>query len=256
MKRTGLICVTRNKFPLLETTLESLLRHTPAAEFHLYLIDNASDDRTLELYSRDLPEHVTLVRNLENLKWVKGVNLGLDLAKHHDYVCLLNNDIEVGKDWLGSLVSILDTNPKVGAVGPLTSNSRDWQGYDSVREKLPQAGLAELQGISRDDVSAMQSAVAGNPSGIVVGGMLAFFCTLFRRSLFDEIGYLDEEFNDLLLGDDDDFCWRLQKAGHLLALATNTYVAHRSGTSSLALPEFAERQRKATELLLRKRAGS
>lgn len=253
MKRTALICVTRNKFSLLQITLESILRHTPASDYHLYLIDNCSEDQTLELYSRQLPDHVTLVRNNENLKWVKGVNQGLDLARRHEFVCLLNNDIEVGEGWLGNLVSILETNPKVGAVGPLTSNTRDWQGYDSVRQKLPHAHLLGLENVSRDQVTLMQSAVARNPPGIVVRGMLAFFCTLFRRSLFDQLGYLDEDFNDLLLGDDDEFCWRLQKAGHLLALATNTYVAHRSGTSSLALPEFEERHRKATELLRLKR---
>jgi GT2 family glycosyltransferase len=250
---TALICVTRNNFKLLDVTLDSILRNTKPGTYDLYIIDNASTDETTSLYGKSLGDHVTVIRNNRNLNWVKAINQGLDLTHHYRHIGLLNNDIEVSEGWLENMVGILDGNAAVGAVGPVSSNPRDWQCYDRVRDFFPDMSLPELKEISRTDVPGMASKLRGNPQSRLVGGMLAFFCTILRRSMIDEIGYLDEDFNDLFLGDDDEYCHRLQKAGYKLALATSTYVAHHSGSSSLNIPEFEKRQQKALELLTSKR---
>ena len=54
---------------------------------------------------------------------------------------------------------------------------------------------------------------------------LSFFCCAFRRSIFDEVGKLDENFG-IGLGDDDDFCCRLRYYNYKLALALGTFVYH------------------------------
>ncbi len=254
MKSTALICVTRNQADLLKITVESILRFTPEQEYDLYVIDNASTDGTHEVLSSFRQEHLVHVRNNRNLNWVKGVNQGLDLTRGYRQVALLNSDIEVGPGWLTRMLAIMEEHPQVGAVGPLTSTARDWQFYDNVRHHHPALNLPALQNIDRNDVQSMQSAISDCHWGFLGDrGMLAFFCTLIRRSVIDEIGYLDEDFNDLFLGDDDDFCSRLIASGHLVALNTNTYVAHRSGSSSLGVPAFEERRRLTSELLHAKR---
>jgi len=55
--------------------------------------------------------------------------------------------------------------------------------------------------------------------------MLAFFCVVFRREVFDKVGFLDESFG-VGLGDDDDFCYRMWQANMRCALSMGTYVHH------------------------------
>ena len=64
--------------------------------------------------------------------------------------------------------------------------------------------------------------------------MLAFFCTLFRKDVFREIGFLDPSFEDGL-GDDDDLCKRMADAGLSCALSMGTYVHHDHRSTFAAL---------------------
>lgn len=252
MKKVGLICVTRSNSQKLLVTLNSIFRNTSPDLYDLFLIDNESHDETLNIYSLALPENITIVRSNKNLNWVGGINLGIALTQDYEYVGFLNDDIDVGPNWLLNLVDLLDCNADLGAVGPLTSNTRDWQGYDRVRETFADLNLQPLDHISRNNVLEMYSAIQGNVPVIRVVGMLAFFCVLIRRKVVEKIGSLDPAFNELFLGDDDDYCRRMQAAGFGLALALRTYVWHASGSSSLNIADFERRQKMAADLLLKK----
>lgn len=243
MARTALICVTHNNVALLVRCLESILNNT-TAPFHLFLVDNASTDQTATLYSQ-LPPTATVVRNTTNQWWAGGINQGIRLAgDNFDRIYFLNDDIEVPKRWLERLNGLLDGNPGVGAIGPLNSNPRDWQCYDRVRGEMGVTSLPPAPEIDRGDLAAMDALVAGrnDPPGIGILGMLAFFCTGFRRETVAKVGLLDEAF--VMGGDDDDYCRRLTAAGYSLALALNTYVLHHGGASLNRMAETARAELK------------
>lgn len=252
MKKAAIICVTRSNSKKLFVTLNSVFRNTSQDIYDLFLIDNGSDDETLNIYSLSLPENITIIRSNKNLNWVGGVNLGLALTQNYEYVGFLNDDIEVCPNWLLDMMELLDCNADLGAVGPLTSNTRDWQGYDRVRDVFVDLNLPALDHISRNNTLEMYSAIQGNISGLRVVGMLAFFCTLIRRKVIEKIGHLDPAFSELFLGDDDDYCRRMQAEGFGLALSLRTYVWHASGSSSLNIGDFERRQKMAADLLLKK----
>ena len=86
--------------------LEGIYRYADVP-FHIYIIDNASTDETVDLdkiYTRD----ITIVRNHENRGWCSGINQGIELSGN-PYVVFMNNDVEVSRGWLGNLISFLDT---------------------------------------------------------------------------------------------------------------------------------------------------
>jgi GT2 family glycosyltransferase len=252
-KNTALICVTRNNAEKLRKTLNSIILHTDSEKYDLFLIDNASNDDTLGIYQQYIPaDNITIVRSGRNLHWVGGINMGIEMTKNYRYVGFLNDDIEVCPNWLENLFHVLDYNADTAAVGPFTSNSRDWQGYDNVRSQFPNWDLPELKEIDRYDVSGMHTHVKANTTPLKIKGMLAFFCVLMRRSVIDSIGLLDSDFTEIYLGDDDDYCDRIQRIGYNLALSPNTYVAHYSGNSSLHLEDYQKRQRICDDLLSRK----
>ena len=108
---------------------------------------------------------------------------------------------------------------------------------------------------------------------------MAFFCVLIRSEIVERIGLLDEAFNDLDLGSDDDYCKRILASGNKLALSFNAYVAnHRSlkpqgdkghllpispndftaqysGVSSLNFQAYEERFRKVSKIISCKAAA-
>ena len=254
-KKVGLICVTRNNSSKLRITLNSIIRHTKLESYDLYVIDNASSEEHTSIYGEISADHIKVVRSDQNLHWVGGINLGLEKTKEYKYVAFLNDDIELGPKWLENLSDILDRNQDVGAVGPMTSNDRDWQGYDRVLKTFSAWKAPALEGIDRNDVLSMNEKIQGNDPLIRIGtGMLAFFCILFRREVIDLVGSLDPDFTELYTCDDDDYCDRIQCAGYTLALSTNTYVAHYSGTSSTKIDAFSEKTKLSIELLNRKKA--
>jgi len=254
-KKVGLICVTRNSADKLKVTLESIVRHTDPALFDLYVVDNGSTDTTAELCGWTWPPNIHFLRKNENLGWVGGVNSCLPEAKKHSFVGLLNDDIEVGPRWLEHLVNLIEWNKTVGAVGPLTSNDRDWQGYDQFRLGPVKPGLPELEGIDRQDVVQMATAMASFNPGVTLNDcVLAFFCVLIRTEIVEKIGPLDEAFNELYLGDDEDYCKRILAAGYLLALSFNAYVAHHSEARSLAVEDYESRYQKAQQIISEKTA--
>lgn len=253
--RSALICVTYGEnWPKLSRTLDSIYRNTQRP-FHLFLVDNASTGRTLDLYKRtDLP-NTTLIRNPENVWWGGGINQGLRLAIADDfeYFFFLNDDIEVPTGWLARLTGILAASPDVGAVGPLNSSVRDWQGYDNVRQRHKATGLPPAHEKDRLDLEGMNALLQQHPQRwCYIDGMLAFFCTGFKRPAVQSAGYLDPDFFELMCGDDNAYCMEIRKAGFKLALALDTYVLHHSGYSVSAYGEETRRAQKQKAALLLK----
>jgi GT2 family glycosyltransferase len=223
--KVGFICVTHNSYDKLSKCLNSIYTNSKT-DYHLYLIDNNSTDETLNLYKANL-QRTTIIRNNSNLWWCGGINQGLQLTTDCDYIFMLNDDIEVPYNWDINHISILECNPKLGAIGALNSNNRDWQGYDNVRFKR---NLPELGHIDRQDITSMNIELMKlNRAPELTGGMLAFFCTCFPRKVIDDVGMLDTRF--IMGADDDDYARRLQAKGYYLGLLLNTYILHHAGYS-------------------------
>ena len=165
-------------------------------EYRLIFIDNASPE--FDKIENELNKHNhTLIRNSSNLGFIKAVNEGLAITSA-PFIVLLNNDTLVAEDWLQKLMRPLNQGAVIS--GPLTDTKDSWQG-----------NVAEANGWLM----------------LTQGRMLAFFCTMFRREVFEnsKVGYLDEDFGPGF-GDDDHFCWKAEKAGYRLALARDLVIKH------------------------------
>ncbi len=164
-------------------------------DYQLILVDNASPE--FDVIAPELERHPhILLRNTENLGFVKAVNQGLQISTA-PRVVIMNNDTEAVAGWLEKLDVAL--GGEVGLSGPCTTTQESWQ------------GLPRWRGV-----------------GVMVlppSAMLAFFCTMFRREVFDRVGYLDEDFG-VGFGDDDEYCARAKRAGFKLALVRDLVIPH------------------------------
>jgi GT2 family glycosyltransferase len=94
-------------------------------------------------------------------------------------------------------------NPRIGLTGPRTTTVKSWQG---------RAPAGRGHRVLRADQ------------------MLAFFCTMFRREVFDQVGLLDVAYG-VGLGDDDEYCRRAQRAGWNIALVQDLIIPHHHRTT-------------------------
>ena len=105
-------------------TLRSLRRQT-GPDFHLLLIDNASDGGSTERAARESPG-LEVRRLPENRGYTGGVNFALDLARAGGFDCLLlaTHDVEVGPRALEYLLETAAARPDAGVVGGVEHDPR------------------------------------------------------------------------------------------------------------------------------------
>lgn len=183
-----------NKLELTRECLDSIIKNTHIP-YRLIIIDNNSDQET-ENYLKSLKDRdeieVVLIRNEQNLGFVKAVNQGIR-ASNAEYVCLLNNDTLVMENWLREMINIIKNNPKVGVVNP-----------------GGEIAYSNIQGLSGKWVEV---------------GFASGFCMLIKREVIEKIGLLDEEFETGFF-EDTDYCKRAKNAGYLCVAAKASCVFH------------------------------
>lgn len=209
--------------------LESIIRHAEGTgvPFELIVIDDGSPEPAVSAYldgfgSRPAPVPVTVLRNHENLGFVKTVNIGLRQANAD--VVILNADAAVTAGWLDRLADAAAL-PDVATVTPLAN-------HGSICT-LPQILIDEFELDSPtpriDECAAFvaEHSLALRPEVITGVG----FCMYTTRQALDACGLLDEETFGRGYGEEVDFCLRATRLGMRHLIEDSTFVFHRGGGS-------------------------
>ena len=103
-------------------TLRSI-KNQSYGNYHLLLVDNASDEATLEQIAGEFPE-LDIRQMPENSGYTGGNNfaLRLALAENYDYLLISNHDIEVEPLAVEYLVETAAAHPDAGVVGGVEFN--------------------------------------------------------------------------------------------------------------------------------------
>jgi len=163
------------------------------SNLEVLLIDNASTDESVDLIKKKFKSHIQskrlkIVVNKENLFFAKGNNIGYALVKT-PYVCLLNNDTIVPKNWLSSLMKSLIKN-KAQIVG---SYDFPFGKKDLFKIRINYTKTLNLVGSNANPESE-------NKETIFVSGVSCLINTKITDKLFDDdyFGY----------GEDTYLCWK------------------------------------------------
>ncbi|MEA2337315.1 MAG: hypothetical protein QOE82_1322 [Thermoanaerobaculia bacterium] len=227
---------------------ESVLAHTTS--YRLVWVDNGSPPASRSALLATFARHRERLSiwSGRNLGFVGGVNVALrailgDFSSDAEYVVLLNNDTEVTPQWLERLIGAMERDPSIAAAGPMTSPCSSWQAWPNVFAAWGEQAPESWGSAPPLEVSRALAAKFGDKVAPV--SMIAFFCTVFRKRVFEEVGLLDPRFG-AGLGDDDDYCFRLRGAGYHVAFVPSAYVVHHHRTTFRAVyteSEIAAMQR-------------
>ena len=229
MKKTSIIIALWNQLAYTIQCLESLEAFTPE-EHEVILIDNGSTDGTVAWLTERLPKHpeYKLIVNDTNLGAGKATNQGIGIATG-EYICFLNNDVVLSKEWLKGLIDCAESADDIGMVGPKSN-------YVSG----PQMEMDTATGY---DTIFTYTAYAESYRKAHRGAYIPYWriipiCGLIKRAVIDKIGIFDEQFFPGNFADDD-LCRRACLAGYRNMICGDVFV-HHYGSVSMKQIDFAQ----------------
>lgn len=211
----------------------SLLKQS-ASDFTIVIVDNGSVDTSKEILKKlqtDHPDRLVVLYNPYNKGFAGGVNTGIVWALKNDFqsVILFNNDAVADAKWLESL-NEASKDKKVGIVTGLLLHS-DGKTIDSTGEQYTKWGLPFPR---QRDLATDVAHVGGYTFGATGGA------TLYKTSVFEDIGLFDEDF--FAYYEDTDISFRAQLAGWKVLYTPDAIAYHKQGATSSKIPGFAVRQ--------------
>lgn len=223
-----------NKF--LKGCLDSL-KEEKTHKLQIILVDNASIDSSIEIFKSYLEKNnenieYHLIANNSNLGFSKAVNQGIELAVSlgSEYVCLLNNDVEIDFNFFNRLFNAINNDKEIFSVSSkmLQYDSPDL--IDDAGDEYTLLGWTKKSGDGLDKSITRYS----KPREIFSSCAGA---ALYRTSILNEIGYFDENFFAYM--EDVDIGYRARIFGYKNVYSPDAIVYHiGSGSSGSKYNEF------------------
>ena len=218
--------------------VESIILTTHRVNLEIIIIDNSVCEEQKEQLTQIRDARCTnniailLVINKENVGFACANNQGLSTS-NGEYIVLLNPDTIVADGWFEELQIVIDRNPEIGLISPMTNRVGHYGGLPSLDLVGNDANQLVIQK-SLLLISLFKGKYLEMPR-------LGFYCVVGKSIVFQEIGMFDEKY---IVGgyEDDDYCNRLVNAGYKLALALGSFVYHYQDMSFSGV-EFEERKK-------------
>lgn len=198
------------------------------------LFDNGSTDQTHALLER--LDGATIIRNPENLHFLRGVNAASRTANGR-HILLLNNDAQLTPGSLENAVRMLDEDPSIGAVG--------------ARIILPDGRLQEAGSIIWADGTCLGYGRGRNPNDDeVLFQRDVDYCSgaflLTPRGLFERLGRLDEVYAPAYY-EETDYCVRVWKENLRVVYNPKVTIHHFEFASSGKVSDALQLQQRNLE---------
>jgi len=211
---------TYNSAKFVGACLESLMNDgTPNKS--IIVVDDCSSDDTAQVVRNF---NVIFVRQRKRLGFAGNNNTGIRCAlsdKKARFIVLLNSDTIVTPDWLNRMLREMESDPKVGIVGPKTLRF-DKRSIDTTGQNFHyRLGAAENRGSGELDCGQYDDKTD------VFG--VQFSCALLRREMVEQIGLLDDKM--FLYVEDVDYCIRARICGWKVVYCPSSLIYHYGGGS-------------------------
>ena len=233
--KLSIVIVSWNVCDLLHECLESIEDSLNTASGDLpteiIVVDNASCDETTKMVHEHFP-NVRLIETGENLGFTGGNNTGLKSAQGK-YLLLLNPDTKVIGDALRSMVTYMDANPEVGAIGPrLLTEDGDVQ---QSRRRFPTIWTAIfestwLQPIAPQRILDRYYINDRSDDELQAVDWVEGAALMVRHEVYESVGELDSRF--FMYSEELDWQRRIKETGWEIHYLPAAEILHYGGKSS------------------------
>lgn len=212
--------------------LEGVLSSLEQQEFQNFetiLVDNGSSDGSVAFVMGNFP-WVHIVELPDNFGFSRAVNEGI-YASRTPYVLLLNNDTEVDKNFVGEMLASIKRHKKAFSCSARMICYHDRNKLDDAGNYYSALGWAYARGKGKDIHSfEKEGRIFASCAGAAI----------YRKKVFEKIGYFDEEHFAYL--EDIDVGYRARIYGYDNIYCPTAVVYHvGSGTSGSRYNSFKVR---------------
>ncbi len=207
------ICIVipcRNEKDYIANCLESILESDyPNELIEIKVVDGMSNDNTRNIIQKYSNKYafIEIIDNVKQ-KTPYAFNLGIKNSSS-DFIMIMGARHIISKNYISYGISKLSENMFLGCIGGAVINSYE------------------------NEVSKVISKVMNSSFGVGVGNFRTNFeeeiyvdtigTPLYKRSIFNELGLFDER---LTRNQDDEFNYRVRKAGYKIMSSNNIYVKY------------------------------
>ncbi|HDI52105.1 MAG TPA: glycosyltransferase [Bacteroidetes bacterium] len=229
----SIILVSFNVKNFLEQALRSIQKATGQLSCEVIVVDNASQDGSVELVRSKFPE-VQLIANDTNRGFARANNQAFRIARGK-FIALVNPDVLVQEDTFQTLLDFLRSHPEAGMVGCKILNP-DGTLQLACRRSIPTPWVAftKLIGLSylfpKSKIFGRYNLTYLDADAITEVEAVSGSFMIVRRKVVEDVGYLDDAF--FLYGEDLDWCYRIRKKGWKIYYVPTTKIIHYKGASS------------------------
>ena len=228
MQEVSVIIPNFNGMAYLDGVLSGLECQT-VRNFEVILVDNGSSDGSCAFVASSYP-WVHMIELPENFGFCKAVNEGIK-ASRAPYVLLLNNAIEVTPDFIEEMLAAIRRHKKAFSCAARMIQFHDRDRLDDAGNYYCALGWAYARGKGKDiHTCEKEEKIFASCAGAAI----------YRRKIFEKIGYFDEEHFAYL--EDMDVGYRARINGYENWYAPKAMVYHvGSGTSGSRYNHFKTR---------------
>ena len=190
----------------------------------IYVADNASTDDSIIFLRKNYPSVKILLNNI-NQGFARGYNTALQRI-YADYYILLNSDVEVAKEWIEPVISLMESDKNIAACQPKILSFKNKKYFEYAGAS---GGFIDKLGYPFTRGRVFEHCEKDN--GQYNNSMQIFWATgaaLFIRSeMFHEVNGFDEYF--FAHQEEIDLCWRMQRKGYSIHVVPSSVVYHVGG---------------------------
>jgi GT2 family glycosyltransferase len=223
-KRIAVVILNWNGAKLLEQFLPSVIAYSDEAK--IYVADNASSDNSIAFIKEKYPT-ITIIKNDCNYGFAKGYNLALEQVEE-EYYALVNSDIEVTKNWLTPILSIFDTEAKIGIIQPklLDYKNKEYFEYAGAAGGfIDQYGYPYCRGRIFETIEKDNSQYNDELEIFWASGA----CFFIRKEVYRKLNGFDDDF--FAHQEEIDLCWRAFNLGFKAKYTSESVVYHVGGAT-------------------------
>lgn len=225
----SIIILACGKASYTQACLRSLLKTRPA-RFEVVVVDNGSADRTPDMLASMQGEfaaagsRIRVLRNETNVGACRGRNQAMGVAEGEYFVFLDNDCVICDPAWIETLRAALEEQAGIGIVGPKMIYPFEPHWIQCAGVGVSRSGRIQFRGRGepRDDPLYSKRKEVQT---------LISACFLFPRSLYEEIGGLDEAFSPVQF-EDFDFCYRAREKGYHCLYVPEAEMQHWESVTS------------------------